>query len=133
MSWVLFYDGNCGLCNRSVQRLIRWDREGLIHYAPLQGELADQHQLRSYLKGDEASMVLLNEEDGSIRTQSDSLLQILRLLGGPWRLLLVFGLVPRRLRDGIYRCLARNRHRFFHDDKCSCDLPDEKRMRRMRR
>lgn len=37
---VLFYDGVCGLCDRSVQFLLARDRERVLHYAPLQGPTA---------------------------------------------------------------------------------------------
>lgn len=37
---VLLYDGDCGLCNRLVRLLLRSDRAGRLHYAPLQGAAA---------------------------------------------------------------------------------------------
>ena len=37
---VLFYDGVCAMCNGIVKTMIRLDREGIFHYAPLQGETA---------------------------------------------------------------------------------------------
>ena len=132
MPWLLFFDGDCGLCNHSIRRLCDWDHEGKIHFAPLQGELASRHGLESFLDGAQASMVLLNEETGERLTQSESLLQILRLLGGPWRLLLVFGWLPLGLRNRLYQCLARNRKRFFRKQKAVCDLPDPVLLSRLR-
>jgi predicted DCC family thiol-disulfide oxidoreductase YuxK len=37
---VVFYDGVCGLCDRSVQFLLARDRERVLHFAPLQGPTA---------------------------------------------------------------------------------------------
>ena len=37
---VVYYDGVCGLCNRTVRWLIRHDRKRILRYAPLQSELA---------------------------------------------------------------------------------------------
>jgi predicted DCC family thiol-disulfide oxidoreductase YuxK len=37
---VVFYDGVCGLCDRSVQFLLARDRERVLHFAPLQGSTA---------------------------------------------------------------------------------------------
>jgi predicted DCC family thiol-disulfide oxidoreductase YuxK len=34
---VLFFDGECGLCNRVVRLMLRLDRRGRLRYAPLQG------------------------------------------------------------------------------------------------
>lgn len=132
MPWVLFFDGDCGFCSRSIRRLCRWDRNGHLHYASLQGKLAAQHQLQSYLEGDEASMVLLNEEDGSILTQSDGVLQIFRILGGVWRLLLILGYLPKPWRDRSYRYLARNRHRLGAKNAEVCEMPEETLASRLR-
>ena len=123
MAWVLFFDGDCGFCNQSVRRLARWDREGVIHYAPLQGKLASKHGLGSHLEGSEASMVMLNEEDGTVLMHSDGMLQILRILGGAWRLFLFIGWFPKSFRDKLYRCLARNRHRIRSTNAQVCEMP----------
>jgi len=44
-------------------------------------------------------------------------------LGWPWRAVAALGLVPRFLRDPVYRWVARNRYRLFgrHD---RCMLPE---------
>lgn len=40
MTPVLFFDGNCHLCNESVRLLLKLDRHRQLRYAPLQGETA---------------------------------------------------------------------------------------------
>ena len=36
---ILFFDGDCGLCNRAVQWSLRWGQsDSALRYAPLQGE-----------------------------------------------------------------------------------------------
>ena len=37
---TLIYDGECGLCQRAVERLRRWDREHRLRYIPFQDEEA---------------------------------------------------------------------------------------------
>src|SRR5262249_21150533 len=37
---LVLYDGMCGFCNRSVQRLLAADPGGRLHFAPLQGTTA---------------------------------------------------------------------------------------------
>ena len=37
---VLFFDGDCHLCNESVRLLLKLDRNRSLRYAPLQGETA---------------------------------------------------------------------------------------------
>src|SRR4051812_39696374 len=44
---VLFFDGECGLCNRLVRLLLRIDHRARLRFAPLQGPVA-QAYLRSH-------------------------------------------------------------------------------------
>ena len=132
MAWVLFFDGDCGMCNRNVRRLADWDQEGHIHYGSLQGELASRHGLGKYLTGDDASVVLMNEDEESIWTQSDAVLQVMRILGGPWRLLLCFGWLPASWRNGLYRWIAKRRHRFGNKGQSLCEMPGESLSGRLR-
>ena len=39
---IVFYDEDCGFCRWSVDRLLRWDRRGLLRATPIQGEEADR-------------------------------------------------------------------------------------------
>lgn len=126
MSWVLFFDGECALCCNSIRCLAKWDRDGLIRYASLQGNLAAEHDLYEYLDGDHPSMVLRNMDCGQVFTQSDCVLQILRLLGGVWRMLLVVEVLPRAISNRIYQLIAENRHRWFGSAGLACQLPDER-------
>ena len=33
---MIFYDGHCGLCHRFVKFVLKRDRQGRFHFAPLQ-------------------------------------------------------------------------------------------------
>ena len=132
MAWVLLFDGDCGFCNQSVRRVSRWDRKGRIHFASLQGKFSSSMGLARHLTGDEASVVMYNESDGSVLLQSDAVIQILRLLGGPWRLLLILALLPKSWRNGIYRCISRSRHRFSGNQERVCEMPDKRIAERLR-
>src|SRR5258708_2399718 len=57
---IVFFDGACPLCNRSVAFLARRDRSGRLFFAHLQGEIAARHldpALRSVAQ--DATVVLL--------------------------------------------------------------------------
>lgn len=124
MAWVLFYDGDCGLCARSVRCLARLDKRGCIHYAPLQGKFAKLCGLKSHLHGASSSLVILNEQDGRIYTQSDGILQILQILGGIWRLLLIFSCLPKSWRNALYRLVANNRYHIGANHLPVCGVSD---------
>jgi predicted DCC family thiol-disulfide oxidoreductase YuxK len=57
-----------------------------------------------------------------IYSQSDAVLQICRALGGGWALLSYLRIVPRGIRNGLYRWVARNRYRWF-GKRDTCRMP----------
>ena len=61
--------------------------------------------------------------DGKALFRSDAALATATRLGGLWRLLAVFRLVPRAVRDAVYRLIAHNRYRWFGRRE-SCMVPD---------
>lgn len=57
-------------------------------------------------------------------TDSDAIIAVLARLGGAWRIARALSVVPRGMRDPLYRWLARNRYRWF-GRKDACYLPTE--------
>jgi predicted DCC family thiol-disulfide oxidoreductase YuxK len=77
---ILFYDGQCGLCDRSVRWVMRRDRQRIFRFAPLQGQTYRELDI-SGKPQDLSTMVVL--DGGRLYTRSDGVLRILRRLGGP--------------------------------------------------
>lgn len=76
-------------------------------------------------------MVVLRERDGAVFLRSDALIELARALGGWCRVGVLGRVIPRCLRDGIYRWFARNRHRFGRGGD-ACRMPTPKFQQRMR-
>jgi predicted DCC family thiol-disulfide oxidoreductase YuxK len=131
MSWVLFYDGDCAFCSSSVRRVFRLDKRARIFFAPLQGETAREMGFSHHAAAEGGTMVLLRESDGKVFMFSDAWIELARALGGWWRLLAVTRYIPRCLRDGLYRWVARNRYRFMGKTD-TCSLPDSELLKRLR-
>jgi len=131
MGWVLFFDGECAFCSASVRRVFHLNRRGNIAFAPLQGEFSRQHGFSHFAAKDGGTMVLLRESDGKAFTHSDGWIELGTALGGAWRVLSVFKLVPRFLRDGVYRWVAANRYHFMGKAD-TCALPDPELAKRLR-
>ena len=123
MNWVLFFDGDCAFCSRSVRWVARLDRRARVSFAPLQGTLSARFGLSGHVVEKGGTMVLLREDDGRTFTRSDALLELCSALGGGWNLLRVFKWVPGWLRDKIYQWLADNRHRLIKPGD-ACAMPD---------
>ncbi len=121
---IIFFDGVCGMCNRFVDLILRIDNKGVFRFAPIQGETAKQMLPPLSEAPQEWSMFYLDER--GIREESDAFLEVYRRLGGVWWLLSLLRLVPRSVRDFVYRTVARNRYRWFgRRDACRIPTPDE--------
>jgi predicted DCC family thiol-disulfide oxidoreductase YuxK len=124
MKWIVFFDGSCGLCSRSVRFLASMDRRERLLFASLQGETAASLQLAEHASVDQGTMVVKRESDGRIFLRSDGVLEVCRALGGIWHVAVILRAIPHVLRDALYRLIARNRIRWFgHADACSLPSP----------
>ncbi len=120
---LLLYDGVCGFCNKGVQTILALDKRGTMRFAPLQSKMGQEIVARHHLEKID-SVVFVDRSSGKeeIAIRSGAALKIADYLGGGWRLLGIFKIVPRPLRDFFYDLFAKYRYRFFgkHD---SCMLP----------
>lgn len=131
MGWVLFFDGDCAFCSRSVQRAFRFDKKGRVSFAPLQGKLAAEMGFAKYAAKQGGTMVLLRESDGKVFMKSDALIELARVLGGWWRVTTLARFIPKPLRDIGYDWIANNRYR-ISGKSGSCPLPDPELRKRLR-
>jgi len=116
---ILFYDGDCGLCQRSVRFLMRRDREKRLHFAPIQGRTAEGIVPDEYRES--LSTLVYRRGDGSLHVRSSGALTALIDTRGGWRHAAKLALrVPEGLRDAIYRRIAPHRDRFA---KSACPMP----------
>lgn len=124
---ILLYDGVCGLCNRFVRFVLRFDRKRSIYFASLQSKFAQAILARHGIDASALDTVVLvldaSTPEEHLLFRSDAATEVLVRLGGGWaawaRLL---QRLPRGFRDARYRMVARNRYRIFgrYD---TCPLP----------
>ena len=118
---LILFDGVCNLCNASVQFIIRRDPRAYFQFASLQSPLGQRVLRESGWPGEALSSIILIE-DGHYYDESTAALRIASRLTGAWRLLSVFRIIPRPLRDAAYRLVAKHRYRWF-GRRDSCMLP----------
>jgi len=125
---IVFYDGVCGLCNRLVQFLLKHDREGRLRFASLQSDFAAKVLGRHGFDPKDLDTVHVVENydrpDERVLQRSDAILRAGRELGGFWSASSsIAKVVPRPLRDVVYKLVATNRYRMFGKFD-TCMLPD---------
>lgn len=135
---ILLFDGTCNFCDGAVHFVIDHERGSDLRFAALQSEAAEKlldealgeeraRAIRSGTdgSGDPDSVVFI--EDGKAYTHSSGALRVARHLRAPWNLLRIFWIVPRPIRDAVYRWFARNRYRWFgKSDSCRVPTPELK-------
>jgi predicted DCC family thiol-disulfide oxidoreductase YuxK len=126
---IVLYDGVCGLCNRLNQFLLKRDTHDRFRFASLQSEFASSLLKRHGVDSTDLNTVYVALENGQpgerLLERSDAIIYVLMQLPGIWKLAAAGRVLPKILRNGIYKIVARNRYRVFgkHD---SCMLPDPK-------
>ncbi len=118
---VILFDGVCNFCTASVIFIIKRDPAGKFKFASLQSEYAN-----NILGSVEHAMdTLLLVEEGKLYKESTAALRIARDLKGGWKLLYAFIVIPKFLRDSVYRLIARNRYNWFgKKDQCMVPTPE---------
>lgn len=119
---VIVFDGHCVLCSANARFVLRHDRRGRFRLAAMQGE-AGADLLRSHGVDPSDPDTLIVMRDGFALRDSDAILAIWTGLGWPWRAAVVLRIMPRRMRDSVYRFVARNRYRLFGRAE-QCFVPD---------
>lgn len=120
---VIVFDGVCVLCSRWVDFILRHDAAGRFRLAAMQGTHGRALLTSHGLSPDDPASLLLVQGDGSY-TDTDAIIRVLQNFGAGWRLLgNLLKYVPRRIRDPLYRWLARNRYELF-GKRSHCRLPD---------
>jgi predicted DCC family thiol-disulfide oxidoreductase YuxK len=118
---IIVFDGVCVLCNGWVRFLLERDG-GRYRFAAMQTPAGRALLSAHGLDADDPTSFLLVDE-GQAWTDSDAIRRVLVGLGGPWKSAVLLVLIPRFLRDPLYRLIARNRYRWF--GTTSCTVPDE--------
>ena len=109
---ILLFDGHCNLCNAWIQFIVKRDSAGTIRFASLQSgagrRLLEEHKIdENYIE----SLVFF--EEGSFSVSSTAALRTLSYLDDWQKHLIFLTVIPRSLRDLVYRFIARNRYKWF--------------------
>lgn len=122
---VLVFDGVCVLCSRWVGFVLRWDRRRQYKFAAMQGSTGRALLVAYGIDPDDPLSFLLLDQ-GVGYTDSDAIVRVLRSFGGMWTTVAwLLRLIPRFIRDPLYRWGARNRYCMFGQrDACMVPTPD---------
>jgi predicted DCC family thiol-disulfide oxidoreductase YuxK len=104
---VILFDGDCGFCRRSVERILRWDRHRRLRPVALQDPEADE-LLGGMDEGRKLASWHLVGEDGSVYSAGAAFPPLLRLLPGGRPLAALTAAFPD-LTERAYQRVSRTR------------------------
>jgi len=120
---VVIFDGVCNFCNSTVNFIIQHDMDGVFCFTPMQSVFAKELAGQYYINNVGIDTLLLIKNN-TVYTRSDAAIEIANNLSGYWYLLNVFKVVPRPVRDFLYKLLAKNRYALFgKSDNCIVPTP----------
>jgi len=124
---IILFDGVCNFCSGVVNFIIERDTKGVFRFAPLQSDAGERILEHFDLAGEDFdTFVLVEGEEAYIK--STAALRMCRLLGGFWKLLYVFIVIPAPIRDAAYDYIARNRYKWFgKKEECMVPGPEVRR------
>ncbi len=121
---IILFDGVCNLCNNAVQFVLKHDRKKQFKFASLQSSFGRKILENNHLPADQLQSLLLLD-DGKMYTYSSGALRLAKYLDGAWPLIYGFMLVPKFLRDAVYKWVAKNRYKWFgKKEECWLPSPD---------
>ena len=118
---IILFDGVCNFCNSAVDFVIKRDKRSVFKFVSLQSQAGQQIAANNSLTDIGLSSFIFIEGN-NIYSKSTAALRVCRYLDGLWRLMYGFIIVPKKIRDGIYDWIARNRYKWF--GKKSCSIPN---------
>lgn len=120
---VLVFDGFCNLCSGWARFMARHPVTPPFRFVAMQSEEGRSLLVAQGIDPEDPSTFLVIDA-GRARLESEGAIHVVTVLGGAWRLFAIARVVPRGLRDALYRLLARNRYRWF-GRRPVCFLPDQ--------
>ena len=120
---LIFYDGTCGLCHRSVKFLLRHDPSGdRFRFAPLTGPTFAK-EVPAEARAGIPDSIVVRVADGRLLTRWRAARRLLTRSGGAWRFVSgLMAVVPPVLGDRLYDGVARIRHRLFRRPDAACPI-----------
>lgn len=129
---VILFDGVCKLCHAWSRFIIRFDTARRFKLCSVQSDedvaIMAYYQLRAKDQPCDHYDSMYYLANGQIHQKSDAFLQIMKAMPYPWRIVQIFTLIPRVLRDYGYDVIAKNRYAIFGKyDQCLMPSPDHAR------
>ena len=119
---LVLFDGICNLCNASVNFIIKNDKKDRFRFTPIQSKVGQQIIKDLNIDTKKTDSIILYSEKKEISYKSTAALLIVKHLGFPRHIMVIFLIVPKFIRNWVYDFIARNRYKWYGKRE-KCMLP----------
>ncbi len=105
---IVFYDGECGFCNRAVQLILDKEKSSIVLFSAIQSPFAQEFLNGQGVVPDLSTVYFYS--DGQLYSESAAAFQLCLFLRNPYRALRFFQVLPRAFTNAVYRWIAKKRH-----------------------
>ena len=123
---IIFYDGDCGFCNKIVQFILKNGKNQNLHFTSLQSNFSKDFFISNqFPEPDLSTFYFWNGSD--LFSKSTAALKLLDQLKTRFQLLKIGYILPKKLRDKMYDFIANRRHKISNG---FCVIPSIENRRR---
>jgi predicted DCC family thiol-disulfide oxidoreductase YuxK len=116
---IVLYDGDCGLCNRAIQILLREDPADHFRFVSQQAALGKSILAHIGYFSQSLDSIVVYHPNVAYYTQSEAVFYICKHASNKLKLALVFQVFPGFILNFIYNYVAKNRFKWFgKSDQC---------------
>lgn len=121
---IILFDGVCNLCDSTVQKVIKADKNDQFRFASLDSEIGKK--ILDYIGVDrqKTDSIVLYQPGVSYYLKSQAAFKIASYLGLPYVFINIFSVFPKSLTDIGYDFIAKNRYKWY-GKKESCMIPNQ--------
>lgn len=113
--YIIFYDGDCGFCNRWVQWVLKHDHHNRFLFSSLQSPFGQQFLTERGISNQSFDSIFLWKPNEFYLIEYQAVLKIAITLGGIYSIALVGKLIPETIGNHIYRIISKNRKRLSNN------------------
>ena len=119
---IILFDGVCNFCNRTINIILKYDKDAYFQFAPSQSNDAMGIMQQFSLEQQAITSVILIDNE-KVYTKTDAVIQIANRLSGWPSLFRLLKFIPKSIRNFGYDLIAKNRYTLF-GKRASCRIPD---------
>ncbi|MFY7813561.1 MAG: thiol-disulfide oxidoreductase DCC family protein [Chryseobacterium taeanense] len=122
---IVFFDGDCGVCNFWVQWILKRDKKDRFMFASLQSDFGQKFLSERGLNTKVFNTMYLWKPGQYYFEKSKAILKIANLLGGIYKLSGLGKIIPSILSDKVYDIVSKNRMKLANQ-KCYLPTPHQR-------